>query len=368
MASGDPLCESAALRVATTNGEVRSLIDTRKRKNISSNVESEIWSTPNKKRRQRKHQGLRRLIIPDSIPNHKFEELEHMLLDREEDVDRRGEQLGGLRAMLVDRDRTVRDLKNALGSHDETVRELEARAKYSGQRFQEAETLRRNERRQAEDQNDKLETKIKHMRQTIERQHQQHVADLVEVEAHHEEQETAIRLASGLLTQAHGERDELRRELGLRGDRVITTATQLPGDAGRTALESQAQRHLRVMKNLQVDLAQRDTMIKSLQSKHTAAMRAHEINTGRRISAEVRGVMNKMGSGTAKRSPDAAERADKELQAARERADAFEKRAMAAETKAEVAGRRAEQMREATEDQRKLIARLLETNRKLAGH
>ena len=289
-----------------------------------------------------------------------------MLLHREDMID-------DLKAQLVDRDRAVRNLKSALASRDATVNDLEARVKNRGQRIQELELYRHEERRRADEQVDKLDTKVKHMRQTLDKQHQQHIAELVDVEQLHEEQETAIRLASSILSQVHSERDHLKRELQARDDRMLTMANQLPGQAARIALENQAERHLYIMQNIQADLAQsqtdvvqRDTLVKELESKHAKALRtlaqrqldvtqrdtqlnnvrsehakdlrAHELSTARRISAEVRSVMT-----------------------------TSEKRVQAAETRTEAVGRRADQLKKATEDQRDLITRLLEKNEKLAS-
>ena len=349
-----------------TNEDARSIIDTRKRKSISSTFASDTRSPPDKRMRQQKHHKLRLLVYPNSIPNEKFEEIERMLFSREDTID-------GLTSELADRDRNIRNLKTALASRDATVNGLEARVKNRGQRIQELELHRHDERRGADEQLAKLEAKVKHMCQTLEKQHQQHVAELVDVESQHEEQETAILLASNLLRQAHSERDRLRREVQSRDDRMVTMANQLPGQAARIAMENQAERHLLIMQTLQADLAQsqadvvqgnvlvkdleskhanalrilaqrqveitkRDTLLKNVRAEHARDLRAHELNTGRRISAEVKGVMT-----------------------------TWEKRVQVAETKAEAAGRRATQLKEATEDQRNLIARLLEKNEKLAA-
>ncbi|KAK5124033.1 hypothetical protein LTR85_002230 [Meristemomyces frigidus] len=356
------------------DGDVRSLIDTRKRKSISSSNVSNDWSPRKKKPRDQRHEELRRLVYPSYVPQHEFDALEQMFVDQENEIARRCEQVRDLEKQLRERDDTISEQQDRHEKRKEQVRNLRNKL---------ADTEKVKDR-----QNDRLyeqEKKIKHMRQTLEQQHQQHYAEIAELDSRYEEQETAIVLSSGLLKQAHAERDQQKQQLFERdarietlNDRIYKMTTSLPDEAAHVALDHQAQRHLLVMQGLQADLAERDARVENLRAEHAAALEAQEAQASKRISAEIRGLKKRYeeerstlianeAAATSKRISSEAKAAKLRTEEVQKHAGGAERRAVAAEKKAEAAGKRAEELKAATVDQKGLIERLMETNKRLAG-
>ncbi|KAK4546173.1 hypothetical protein LTR36_002310 [Oleoguttula mirabilis] len=350
------------------NGDVRSIIDTRKRKSISSSNTGEGWSPRNKKKaRNLCHDELRRLVYPDFIQKDKFDVLEQMFVGREDEIVRRGEEILALKKQLGERDHL----------HDRRKRQIDELKN----KLEDAERVRDRQDERLFEQ----EKKIKHMRQTSEQQYQEHVGELAGLERQYEEQETAIHLSSALLKRAHEERDQQKQQLFERdvcietlNDGIHKMATALPCDAAQLALENQAHRHLAVMQGLQTDVAQRDAFIDDLQAEHAAALEAQEALASKRISAEIRGLEKRHDdarrssvmrneAATARRISSEVRVANKKTEDAQQRAREAEKRVVAAEKVVEAAGKRAEELKAATVDQKGLIDRLMTMNKTLAA-
>lgn len=388
------------------DGNARSIIDTRKRKGVGNSDIDNDRSPPKKKYRI---QDLKKLRPPELLrfmDRGTFEAPEPPSWNRGMKNARFDERIQDNRLPIRERDDHLYHLTKVLDEGREQDREIRTlRAKLT-----DAEKV-------TDRQSDKLyeqEKQIKHMRQTVGKQQQQHSAELVELENRDDEQETAIQLASALLQQAHQDRDRQAQQLFERNalietlnDRVYKMATLLPDEAAQVALESQAQRHLNVMRGLQTDLAKREAFIADLQADHAKALEAQEALTLQRISAETTAlqkqheearrsiyVANKAAmakrilaetalqkkheanrkalivankTDTAKQISNNVKHANAKAQKAVQQAASAKHRTTTLQKQVEAANKRAKELQAATDDQKRLIEKLMETNKRLAS-
>ena len=347
-------------------------------------------SPPPPREKKQKCEELRRIIYPTFIPNNKFEKMEQMFLDRGEEINRRNQQVHNLKVQLKDQEDETEKCGLKLRH---TRRQWTDVGKETNRRERQVHDLRKeliNAEKVRDRQNDKLFEQEKNIKQlqhafntgrtsaedirTIEDQ-AECIADLERV---HEEQETVIQLSTAVFGKLHQEREQHTQMLFERdarietlNDQIYQMTTALPDQAAHLALEAQAQRHLSVMQRLQAGIAERDAEVERLGTEHAVAMEIQEVVTARRIASEVKAMQKKFEDAaeieTAKRISSEVRAVNKKYDGLGQRAQEAERKVAKAERRAEVAIKRAEELKMATEDQGKLIHRLLETNRKLSS-